>query len=257
MLRVNQLNGFGSPQQFSTLRQADFLYLPISSRVAIDGTGGFPAIGGDVGAVVNTGTRGGSLNATSNSNRALLQSVGVGRLAVRGLSATQMPQLFTAFTGPTIYTISAFIPRSNVLAERNVCVSLNATTDDFSNTSGACLLLRDNATSNWGVFRNLGLRGSIAATNGVLTIFETVVSPTESRISKDGGADVVTTYSSMGNFNVSSLRFLSSHGAGGTYEFPSSDTDVLVTAVFFTNPSTDFRARALAEVRSIAGIATP
>jgi hypothetical protein len=223
--------------------------------VAIDGTGGFPSIGGDVGTIVNSGVTGGSLNATSNSNRATLQSVGVGRLSVQGNATVQLPQLFTAFTGSTIYTISAFIPRSVATSERIASISQNGSTADFD-SAGACLLIRDGLTDNWGVFRNFALRGSIAATINVLTIFETVVSPTETRVSKDGGADVVTTFGSMGNFNVGSFRFLAGHNTSGAW-VASSNADSLVTAVFFTNPSTDFRARALAEVRSIAGIATP
>ena len=255
MLKVNQINGFGVPQQFPILRQADFLYLPTSSRVAINGTGGFPDIGGSVGTVANTGTRGGSVNATTNSNRGTLQSVGVGRLSVRGSSSIQMQQTFTAFTGPTIYTISAFIPNTAIGFERVASVSLNGSNADFDNTSSAVLLLRDSSSTNWGVYRNMGFRGTISATNGVLTVFETIVSPTESRVCKDGGTDTVSSYSSMGNFNASSLRFLCSHELLGAYA--GSNADSLVTAVFFTNPSADFRSRALAEVRTIAGIATP
>ena len=253
MLRVNQLSGFGSGMQIPTLRQADFLLLPSSSRVAIDGTGGFPDIGGNVGTVVNAGTRGGSANATTNSNRGTLQSVG--RLAVRGSSSIQVRQTFTAFTGPTIYTISAFIPNAAIGFERVASIALNGSNPDFDNTSGAALLLRDSTSQSWGVYRNTGFRGTISATNGVLTVFETIVSPTEARVCKDGGTDLVTTYSSMGNFNASSFRFLCSHEVSGTYA--GSDADSLVTAVFLTNPTAEFRARALAEVRAIAGITMP
>jgi hypothetical protein len=256
MLRVNNLIGFGNPQQFPVLRQANFLVLPTASRVAIDGTGGFPDIGGDVGTIVTRGVTGGSVNATSSSNRGTLQSVGVGRLSVQGNATVQLPQTFTASTPSTIYTIAAFIPRTALVFERVASMSLNSSTADFNNTSGAALLLRDNSTDNWGVFRNGAYRGSIAATINVLTVFETIVSPTEARISKDGATDVVTGYGSMGNFNVSSFRLLNGHDPSGTYASPSN-ADVLVAAVFFTNPSTDFRAKALAEVRSIAGIATP
>ena len=255
MLRVNNLNGFGNPQQFPILRQAEFLFMPINSRVATDGTGGFSQIGGDVGAVVNIGTRGGSLNATTNSNRGTLQSVGAGRLAVRGSSSIQMRQTFTAFTGPTIYTISAFIPNTAIGFERVASIALNGSNPDFDNTSGAALLIRDSTSTNWGVYRNSSLRGTISATNGVLTVFETIVSPTESRVCKDGGTDTVSSYSSMGNFNASSLRFLCSHESSGTYA--GSNADSLVTAVFLTNPTAEFRARALAEVRAISRIATP
>ena len=255
MLRINNLNGFGVPQQFLVLRQANFLVLPTASRVAIDGTGGFPDVGGNVGTIVNRGVTGGSLNATTNSNRGTLQSVGANRLSVRGQSAIQMAQTFTAATPSTIYTISAFIPRSVATSERIASISQSGSTADFD-SAGACLLVRDGITNNWGVFRNFAYRGTIAASINVLTIFETVVSPTEARVSKDGGTDVVTTFGSMGNFNVGSFRFLGGHDTSGAW-IASSNTDVLVTAVFFTNPSAEFRARALAEVRSIAGIATP
>lgn len=256
MLRVNNLNGFGNPQQFPVLRQANFLVLPSASRVAIDGTGGFPDIGGNVGTIVNRGVTGGSLNATSNSNRGTLQSVGVGRLSVRGQSAIQMAQTFTALTGPTVYSIAAFIPRAVSSYERIVCASLNTSTDDFSNSSGAALLTRDTLTDNWGLYRNNSMRGAIAATINVLTVFETIASTSESRICKDGGTDTVTAHGAIADFNASSFRALCSHETGGAYGAPSN-ADVLVAAVFFTNPSTAFRARALAEVRSIAGIATP
>jgi hypothetical protein len=256
MLRVNNLSGFGGLPQFTTLRQANFLVLPTASRVAIDGTGGFPDIGGNVGAVVNRGVTGGSLNATSISNRGTLQSVGVGRLSIRGNSTVQLPQIFTASTPSTVYSISAFIPRAAIQYERILSLSLNSTTADHNNTAGAALLLRDVNTTNWGVYRNNSYRGSISTTINVLTIFETIVSPTETRISKDGAADVVTSYGSLGNFDVSSFRFLTEHDVGGSYT-TSCNADVLVAAVFFTNPSTEFRARALSEVRSIAGIATP
>lgn len=255
MLRVNNISGFGSPQQFPVLRQANFLVLPTASRVAIDGTGGFPDIGGDVGTIVNRGVTGGSLNATSNSNRGTLQSVGANRLSVRGQSAIQMGQTFTAATPSTVYTISAFIPRAAIGYERVASLSSNASSPDFDNTSGAALLIRDSTSTNWGVYRNTGFRGTISTPNDVLTIFETIVSPTESRVSKDGGSDTVSSYGSMGSFNVSSFRALCSHELSGNYA--SCNADALVTAVFFTNPSAEFRARALAEVRSIVGIATP
>jgi hypothetical protein len=256
MLRSNNLNGFGNPQQFTTLRQANFLVLPTASRVAIDGTGGFPDIGGNVGTIVNRGVTGGSLNATSNSNRGTLQSVGVGRLSVRGQSAIQMAQTFTALTGPTVYVISAFIPRTALNNERAIGLSLNSGTDDFSNASGGALLTRSGLTDTWGVFRDGASRGFVAATINVLTIFETIASTSETRICKDGGTDTVTAHGAIADFNASSFRFMCSHEAGGAYGGPCN-ADVLVAAVFFTNPSTDFRARALAEVRSIAGIATP
>jgi len=256
MLRVNQLNGFGSPQQFPVLRQANFLVLPTASRVAIDGTGGFPAIGGDVGTIVNRGVTGGSLNATSNSNRGTLQSVGVGRLSVRGQSAIQMAQTFPALTGPTFYTIAAFIPRVVLINERIIGLSLNSSTDDFSNASGGALLTRAALNNTWGCFRNNTILGFVAATENVLTVFETIASTAETRICKDGGTDLVTTHAAFADFNASSFRFLCAHETGGAYGGPSN-ADVLVAAVFLTNPSTDFRARALAEVRSIAGIATP
>ena len=256
MFRVNQLNGFGNPQQSAVLRQANFLVLPSASRVAIDGTGGFPAIGGDVGTIVNRGVTGGSLAATSNSNRGTLQSVGVGRLSDRGQSSIQMSQTFTALTGPTVYVISAFIPRTALNNERAIGLSLNSSTDDFSNASGGALLTRAGLTDTWGVFRNGATRGFVAATQDVLTVFETIASPSETRICKDGGTDTVTTHGAIADFNASSFRFMCSHETGGAYGGPCN-ADVLVTAVFFTNPSAEFRARALAEVRSIAGISTP
>lgn len=256
MLRSNQLNGFGVSQQFPILRQANFLVLPISSRVAIDGTGGFPDIGGNVGTIVNRGVIGGSLNATTNSNRATLQSVGVGRLSVRGNATVQPAQTFTALTGATVYTIAAFIPRAVSSYERIFDVSLNSSTDGFSNASGGVLLTRDAATSNWGVYRNGAQRGSVAATINVLTVFETIASTSETRICKDGGTDTVTAHGAIADFNISSARFLTGHETAGAYS-TGSNADVLVGAVFFTNPSADFRSRALDEVRTIAGIATP
>jgi hypothetical protein len=255
MLRVNNLNGFGNPQQFPVLRQANFLVLPTASRVATDGTGGFPAIGGDVGTIVNRGVTGGSLNATSNSNRGTLQSVSGGRLSVRGQSAIQMAQTFTALTGPTVYSIVAFIPRVVLINERIIGLSLNSSTDDFSNPSGGALLTRAELNNTWGCFRNNTILGFVAATENVLTVFETIASTSETRICKDGGTDLVTTHAAFADFNASSFRFLCAHETGGAYA--SCNADVLVAAVFFTNPSADFRARALAEVRSIAGIATP
>ena len=255
MLLVNRLSGFGVPQQFPILRQADFLLLPINTGIAIDGTAGFPDVGGNVGTIFNTGTRGGSINATTTSNRAQLRSLSNGRLALRGFSSTQMRRTFTAFTGPTIYTISAFIPRAAISYERVASIAIDQNHADYDNTLGAALLLRNATSQNWGVYRNSNFRGTIPTDDGVLTVFETVVSPTEARVSKDGGTDLVTTYSSMGNFNASSFRLLCSHEVSGTYA--GSNADSLVTAVFFTNPSADFRARALAEVRTIAGIATP
>ena len=256
MLRLNQLNGFGVPQQFPILRQANFLVLPISSRVAIDGTGGFPDLTGNVGTIVNRGVTGGSLNATTNSNRATLESVGVGRLSVRGNSTVQLGQTVTAITGPTIYSIAAFIPRAVSDYEKIVTVSLNSSTDDFSNDFGASLITRDFNTNNWGTFRNGVQRGAVSATINVLTIFETILSTSQTTICKDGGADTVIGHGALSDFNVSSFRALCAHEAAGAYGRPSN-ADVLVAGVFFTNPSTDFRSRALAEVRTIAGIATP
>jgi hypothetical protein len=148
----------------------------------------------------------------------------------------------------------AFIPRVAVNYERILSVAVNAATLDYDNQASAVPLVRNGLTSNWGVERNSGFRGSLPATQDVLTVFETIISPTETRICKDGGADLVTSYSSMGNFNVSSLRFLNSHTPFWT---EASNADVLVAAVFFSNPSAEFRARALAEVRSIAGITVP
>jgi hypothetical protein len=167
-----------------------------------------------------------------------------------------MAQTFTALTGPTFYTIAAFIPRAVSTSERIIGVSLNSSTADWNNPSGGGLLTRDGNVDIWGVFRDNALRGSITASANVLTIVETVASTSETRICKDGGTDVVTTHGALSDFNVSSLRFMCSHEIGGTYGGPVN-ADVLVAAVFFTNPSTAFRARALAEVRSIAGIATP
>lgn len=256
MLRSNQLNGFGIPQQFPILRQSNFLVLPTSSRVAIDGTGGFPDIGGNVGTIVNRGVTGGSLNATTNSNRATLQSVGVGRLSVRGNSTVQLGQTFTALTGATVYSIAAFIPRAAFNFERILSVALNSSSEDFNSGAGGALLLRDGTSTNWGVFRNSSLRGAISATVDVLTVFETICSTSETRICKDGGTDTVTAHGALADFNASSFRALNAHDTSGTYASPSN-ADVLVAAVFFTNPSADFRSRALAEVRTIAGIATP
>jgi hypothetical protein len=258
MLRVNQLNGFGETPYgaMTTLRQAEFLLLPISSRVAIDGTGGFPDVGGDVGTIVNRGTLGGSLFATANGNRATLQ--GLSRLAVRGSRSVnvQMQQTFTAATPSTIYTITAFIPRSVDIYERILSVAQNALTADFANSDGAALLFREVTANNWGVYRDSAQRGAISATIDVLTVFETICESTQTTICKDGGTDTVTSHGAIGSFNVSSFRFLNAHDSSGTYA-SATNADVLVSAIFFTNPSANFRSRALAEVRTIAGIATP
>jgi len=152
--------------------------------------------------------------------------------------------------------ISAFIPRTELNNERAIGLYLNSSTDDFSNASGGALLTRSALSDTWGVFRNGASRGFVAATINVLTIFETIASTSETRICKDGGTDTVTAHGAIADFNASSFRFMCSHEVGGAYGGPCN-ADVLVAAVFFTNPSTAFRARALAEVRSIAGIATP
>jgi hypothetical protein len=256
MLRVNQLNGFGVPFQIPTLRQAEFLLLPSQSRVAIDGTGGFPDVGGNVGAIVNQGTRGGSLFATNNANRGTLRAPS--RISVQGTSSVQLAQTFTAATTPTIYTITAFIPRTVIgFFERVLSCAETSGTDDFAATSlGGALLLRNSNTTSWGVFRRNALRGSISATINVLTIFETICETSQVTICKDGGTDTVTAHASFPDFNVASLRLLCSHEVSGVFGSPSG-SDVLVSAVFFTNPTADFRARALAEVRAIAGIPTP
>jgi hypothetical protein len=254
MLRVNQLNGFGVPLQITTLRQAGFLLLPSQSRVAIDGTGGFPDAGGNVGTIVNQGTLGGSLFATNNANRATLQ--GLSRMAVRGNTNVQMPRTLTAFTGPVIYTITAFIPRAANNFERILSIAENATSDDFGSGAGSCLLIRDGTSTNWGVYRGGTMRQQVTAADDSLTIFETICESTQTTVCKDGGTDQVASHSALGNFNASSFRFLSAHNIGGAYGSGTS-ADVLVSAVFFANPTANFRSRALAEVRAIAGIATP
>lgn len=255
MLRVNQLNGFGDTPYgaMTTLRQAEFLYLPLSSRVAIDGTGGFPDVGGNVGTIVNRGTLGGSLFATANGRRATLQ--GLSRLAVRGNANVQMSQALSAFTGSALYTITAFIPRTVVNNERILSLAQTSTSNDFAAAAGGIPLYREGGTNNWGVYRTVAL-GAISATIDVLTVFETILESTQTTICKDGGTDTVTSHSALGSFNASSFRFMASHVAGGAYS-EQTNADVLVSAMFFTNPSANFRARTLSEVRTIAGIPRP
>jgi hypothetical protein len=253
MLRVTQSSGFGSQRPPTLLPTFEFFYSASSAATRQEITSGStPAgIGDSVGTLINAGTLGGRSESSDNADRGTIAQLQ--RRAVLSSASVDYTQSITSTNVSVLYTIAAIrTPANPFFYERIVSVG-RAGVNDYNEADTACLILRDNLTNNFGVYRNNEQRASVAISANTDAVIETICRSSEEIACLDGGSDTTTTHSALGDLTITRVRVMQEG-------FQNSGSNwgghVYAVAMLFREPTAAERARARAEMNVLMGRGT-